>query len=112
MYKIGDVFYEYENYTEKVLFCNENGFIVEEIDADEKGRRFKIVQPVISRENLKQIRIQELKEKLRETDYVVTKLAEMQITNNPDFNFEFNRYQDIIQNRILWRSEIDKLLNE
>ena len=40
--KIGDIFYENENYDEKVEFCNKNNAIIVEIDADEHGRRFQL----------------------------------------------------------------------
>ena len=54
----------------------------------------------------------ELQFLLDKTDYVVTKLAEMQISNNENFSSELARYQGTIQNRVAWRSELDRLLNE
>ena len=60
----------------------------------------------------RQRRIQELKNLLDKTDYIVTKLAEMQITSNENFSSELARYQSTIQNRVAWRSELDRLLNE
>ena len=41
-YKIGDIVYENE-YTEAVEWCDENNATMEEIEPDEKGRRFQIV---------------------------------------------------------------------
>ena len=41
-YKIGDIFYEDEDYANKADFCNEHNLIIEEIEPDDKGRRFQI----------------------------------------------------------------------
>lgn len=111
-YSVNQIFYEDEDYSNKSNFCNENGLSIVEIEPDNKGRRFQIVQPVLSENEMKQNRIQELQNLLDKTDYIVTKLAEMQITNNENFNSELARYQSTIQNRVAWRSELDRLLNE
>ena len=111
-YEINQVFYEDKDYPNKSQFCNENGLIIIEIEPDENGRRFQIVQPTIQETEMKEIRISELQNLLGKTDYIVTKLAEMQITNNENFSSELARYQDTIQNRVVWRSELDRLLNE
>ena len=111
-YEINQIFYDNDNYESISNYCNKNGLIIKEIEHDEKGRRFQIVQPSLSIEEIKQNRIQELQNLLDKTDYIVTKLAEMQITNNENFSSELARYQDTIQNRVAWRSELDRLLNE
>lgn len=113
-YEINSIFYEDEDYSNKVEFCNANGLAIVEIDPDSVNgqRRFQIVQPSLSIEEFKQNRMAELHSLLEKTDYVVTKLAEMQISNNENFSSELARYQDTIQNRIAWRSELDRLLNE
>lgn len=108
-YEINQIFYEDNEYSQRAEFCNKNGLAIEEIEPDNKGRRFKIVKPF---ENEKQNRIEQLQNLLDKTDYIVTKLAEMQITNNENFSSELARYQDTIQNRVAWRSELDRLLNE
>lgn len=41
-YKIGDIIYE-EEFTESAIWCDENKATMEEIEPDEKGRRFQIV---------------------------------------------------------------------
>jgi len=111
-YSINQIFYDNEDYENISIYCNENGLEIVEIEPDEKGRRFQIVQPSLSINEIKQNRIQELQNLLHKTDYVVTKLAEMQITNNENFSSELARYQETIQNRVAWRSELDRLLNE
>lgn len=111
-YSINQIFYDNEDYENISNYCNENGLEIVEIEPDEKGRRFQIIQPSLSINEIKQIRIQELQNLLQKTDYIVTKLAEMQITNNENFSSELARYQDTIQNRVAWRSELDRLLNE
>lgn len=45
MYNVNDIFYEDEKYTDRAEFCNNNGFFIKEIDADENGRRFQICEP-------------------------------------------------------------------
>lgn len=42
MYKINDIFYDNEEYSTIVKFCNNNNLIIVEIDSDENGRRFQI----------------------------------------------------------------------
>lgn len=44
-YFLNEIFYEDEDYLKRVEFCNDNNFLIEEIDSDEKGRRFQIKQP-------------------------------------------------------------------
>lgn len=44
MTKIGEIFYDDDEYTNRVKWCNENNCHIEEIEPDEKGRRFKIVK--------------------------------------------------------------------
>lgn len=113
-YEINSIFYEDEDYSNKTEFCNVNGLAIVEIEPDKiKGkRRFQIIKPSLSIEEFKQNRMAELQSLLDKTDYIVTKLAEMQISNNENFSSELARYQDTIQNRVVWRSELDRLLNE
>ena len=39
-----EIFYFDENYSKKAKWCNENDCHIEEIEKDEKGRRFQIVK--------------------------------------------------------------------
>lgn len=67
-----------------------------------KVRQFKIVEiPQPSEEDIKQARINELKAKLSETDYIVIKIAEGEAT--PE------EYAEVLTNRKAWREEINKL---
>lgn len=43
-YKIGDIIYLDENYSDAVAWCDENNATITEIEPDEKGRRFQIVE--------------------------------------------------------------------
>ena len=84
---------------------------------DKQSQGFDIIVEngqVIAREHVetKKDKIQKLQSLLEKTDYVVSKLAEMQITNNENFSSELARYQPTIQNRVAWRLELDRLLNE
>ena len=42
MYNIGDIFYLDNEYSARAKFCNENGYVIKEIEPDENGRRFQI----------------------------------------------------------------------
>lgn len=54
-------------------------------------------------------RILELKQKLAETDYVVAKIAESQITGIALNSDDAERYADIITQRQQWRDQINEL---
>lgn len=42
MYKVGDIFYLDDKYSERAEFCNRNNFRIVEIEADGNGRKFQI----------------------------------------------------------------------
>lgn len=42
MYNLNDIFYDNKDYSVRAKWCNENGFVIKEIEPDEKGRRFQI----------------------------------------------------------------------
>lgn len=42
MYNLNDVFYLDNEYSARAKFCNENDYVIKEIEPDEKGRRFQI----------------------------------------------------------------------
>lgn len=45
-YNVGDVFTDDELYTDRAIFCNENGYYIEEIEPLENGaRQFQICKP-------------------------------------------------------------------
>lgn len=109
--EINQIIYE-NDYNKALNFVSQNNLTIIEIEPDENGRRFQIVQPTVDEISQKEIRMQKLQNLLDKTDYIVTKLAEMQITSNENFSSELARYQSTIQNRVAWRSELDRLLNE
>lgn len=67
MYKIGDIFYEGENYIDHAIFCKQqNNLHIQEIEPDEEGkRRFQIVEIVVSEEEAKRRRIEERSTELK-----------------------------------------------
>lgn len=100
MYKVGDIFYLDDEYSEKAIFCNENHLVINEIEADEKGRRFQICEIPTESENVKIKReIDKLKENLANTDYQAIKYAEGMISEE--------NYQSIKEQRQKWRDEIN-----
>lgn len=52
MYKINDIFYEDEEYSLRAEFCNQNNLVIVEIEPDENGRRFQIVEVTYSEKDL------------------------------------------------------------
>lgn len=44
-YNVGDVFTDDEFYTDRAIFCNENGYYIEEIEPLNGERRFQICKP-------------------------------------------------------------------
>lgn len=57
-YKIGDIFGEDEEYSERADFCNKNGYIIKEIESSGDNRRFQIQAPPAPTQ-------EEVKERLR-----------------------------------------------
>lgn len=42
MYKVNEIFYLDDKYSDRAEFCNNNNLIIVEIEPDENGRRFQI----------------------------------------------------------------------
>lgn len=55
------IFYEDNTYVEKAEWCNNNNCHIEEIEKDEKGRRFKIVENTFTEKEQAEIEILDLK---------------------------------------------------
>lgn len=55
------------------------------------------------------IKIPELKQKLSDTDYVVSKMVESQVTGVPIPAEDAERYASILEQRQQWRDEINEL---
>lgn len=56
MYKLNEIFYEDAEYSDRAKFCNENGYIIVEIDSDNSKRRFQIQEtPKPTEEEIKAI---------------------------------------------------------
>lgn len=101
-YNIGDIFYYDEDYSNKVDFCNENNLIIQEIESDEKGRRFQIAEVNVNMDPM--LKILELKAKLFKTDYLLNKYLEGYLSEE--------EYAPIKLERQAWRDEINQLERE
>ncbi len=54
MFNLNEIFYEDEDYKARADFCNKNGYVIQEIDTDENGRRFQIQKlPAPTQEEIK-----------------------------------------------------------
>ena len=99
--ELGTIFYENE-YNEACNFCFAHNYTIQEIEADENGRRFQIVEiPQPTESELAQQEIQELKQKLFDTDYQAIKFAEGVITAE--------EYAETKAQRQLWRDRIKEM---
>lgn len=99
--ELGTIF-TLEEYEKAYKFVDENGYTIEEIEPKGEERQFKIVEiPEPTEEELKQARIDELKDKLSETDYIVIKIAEGEATKE--------EYAEVLAQRKAWRNEINEL---
>jgi len=85
-YKIGLIFVDDKDYTNKAKWCNEHNCYIEEIEAKEDGtRQFQIKQIPQKTEDEKlieqyQSEIVELKKYLSDTDYKAIKFAEGELS--------------------------------
>lgn len=62
MYNLGEIFYLDKEYSARAKFCNENGYVIKEIEPDEKGRRFQIQEiPKPTEKQLAEIEINALR---------------------------------------------------
>lgn len=95
-----------EEYSQVAEWCNEGQEYHIELYIDENDiewyRTVKNSEP--TEEDIKQARINELKQLLADTDYVVIKIAEGSATKED--------YADVIEQRKAWRNEIRELENE
>ena len=99
--ELNQIFYE-NKYNEACNFAFENNYTIKEIEADENGRRFQIVEiPQPTESELAQQEIQELKQKLFDTDYQAIKFAEGLITAE--------EYAQTKAQRQEWRDRINEL---
>lgn len=87
-----------EEYAQVAEWCNDG----QEYHIEEQGEYYAVVKnPEPTEEETKQARINELKQLLADTDYVVIKIAEGAAT--PE------EYADVIAQRQAWRAEIREL---
>lgn len=114
--KINDIFRENE-YNQAWKFVKEhlNTLTIKEIEADENGRRFQIVKiPQPTKSEQAEQEIEELNQKLLDTDYIANKLAEAVskfiVTGDNTEVIELRtKYSKQLENRQLWRDRINEL---
>lgn len=69
MYQVNEIFYFDNEYSARAKWCNQNGKVIVEIEPDENGRRFQIQEiPAPTEEELKEMRIREIQQRLTELD--------------------------------------------
>lgn len=114
-YKVGDIFKDDELYSDRARFCRDNNLTIVEIEPDEKGRRFQIVEiPKPTQKELYEQEIRELKQKLEDTDYVANKLAEanakyIESGDKTEIEQLLKQYVDVLKQRKQWRERVNKL---
>ena len=108
MYSIGDTFYLDSDYSNKADWCNENGYMIVEIEPDENGRRFQIqMPPEPTQQELYEQEYYNLKQQLTEMDYKTSKYVDGEYTEE--------EWQEIITERKQIRvrvRELETLLNQ
>lgn len=101
-YKINDIFYFDEEYSKRVEFCDKNGFVIVEIEADENGRRFQIQEvPAPTAKQLAQSEYSDLKRQLAEMDYKTSKYV--------DGEYTAEEWQAIVAERQAIRARVREL---
>ena len=111
---LGTIFYE-KDYTNACDYSAQNGYTIKEITPDSFGRTFQIVEiPQPTESELAQQEIQELKQKLIDTDYVSNKLAEavskyIATGDNTEVVELRTKYSKQVEDRQLWRDRINEL---
>lgn len=83
----------------------------QEIVSDGKGSVVGVLREPTNKEQ-RECRLQELRNKLAETDYVIIKLYELKIIDSGNYGIEFARYKTIIDQRSEWREEANKIMAE
>lgn len=91
MYQVNDIFYFDNEYSARAKWCNQNGKVIVEIEPDENGRRFQIQEiPVPTEEELKEMRIYEIQQRLVELDQdIVQDIAGEVVPNIEERKAEF-----------------------
>ena len=87
-----------EEYSAVAEWCNESGqYHIEEVGDD----YCVVVNPEPTQEEINQARVDELKQLLADSDYVVIKIAEGAASAE--------EYADLIEQRKAWRAELNEL---
>ena len=118
--EIGKIYYEDENYRDIIQYCNDNRLIIELLPKDEKGQPFTIKDIEYSKIELLELQIEKLKQNLRNTDYIASKIADayaLYKLTGDDLHLDeiMTQYEPMLQQREQWREqirELEKQINE
>ena len=100
-FEIGQVFDDMYP-PEAADWCNSNGAYIEELEQEGETRKFQIKEvPEPSDEEKAQVEYASLRDKLKETDYIVIKIAEGSATTE--------EYAEQLANRKAWRTRVQEL---
>lgn len=91
-----------EEYTTTFYYCLYVPYTKEELE--------QIAKDNAEAERLNQIA--DYKQKLADTDYILTKMVEYNVSNTPMPEDDAARYAEIIEQRAQWRAEINRLESE
>lgn len=98
---IGQIIYDDENYSQVAEWCNNNNCRLIEIEPDEKGRRFQVVENVVDDKFEKRLELNEVLTKLQETDYITNKIVE---ADTEEERAEIRQeYAEMLAQRKQWR---------
>lgn len=108
MYNLYDIFYEDNEYPARAEWCNENKYVIVEIEPDTEGlRRFQIQAiPQATQQELYQQEYDTLKQQLAYMDYKTSKYVDGEYTEE--------EWKDIVTERKQIRvrvRELEQLLN-
>lgn len=88
-YNVGDIFTDDEFYTDRAIFCNENGYYIEEIEPLENGtRQFQICKP--AEKTLEELKSEKLAELTAITSKFDNQLVNTDMTINSSLGFKVN----------------------
>lgn len=105
--KYNEIIRDGDGYAEAAIWADENGARIDEIEPDDKGRRFKIVKIEPDTDEIKALEIITLKNFLNSTDWIVIKLIENQITGIKGDDLE--KYRKELSDRAAARERINEL---
>ena len=87
-YKLGDIFTNDKEYSARAIFCNENGYFIEEIEPLNGERRFQICNP--AEKTLEGLKANKLSELASITSHFDNQLVNADMIINSSLGFKVN----------------------